>query len=70
MKILIEVEETQADFMLDLLSKFDFVKVDSNAEEISEEEQLFIENRLQHHLENKDKTILWDDLKIQLEKTL
>jgi hypothetical protein len=70
MKILIEVEETQADFMLDLLSKFDFVKVDSNAEEISEEEQLFIESRLQHHQKNKGKAILWDDLKIQLEKTL
>jgi hypothetical protein len=70
MRILIEVEEIQADFMLDLLSKFDFVKVNSNAEELSEEEQLFLENRLQHHLKNKEKAILWDDLKIQLEQTL
>jgi hypothetical protein len=70
MRILIEVEEIQADFMLDLLSKFDFVKVNSNAEELSEEEKLFLESRLQHHLKNKEKAILWDDLKIQLEQTL
>lgn len=70
MKILIEVENTEANFILELLSKFDFVKVNSKAEEISKEEQLFIENRLQNHSENKEKTVLWDDLKVQLDQTL
>ena len=70
MKILIDVEETQIDFMLDLLSKFDFVTFETNEDVLAEEEKTFIDNRLAHHLANKDKGVLWEDLKKQLEQSL
>jgi hypothetical protein len=70
MKLLIDVEEAQIDFMLDLLSKFDFVKIDTDDEELTEDEKGFIENRLLHHQENMDKAIRWEDLKNQLEQSL
>ena len=65
MKILIEVEDNEVDFMLELLSKFDFVKVEIH-DDLSEEEMLFIETRLQHHLENQDGAVSWDSLKKSL----
>lgn len=49
MKLLIDVEEAQIDFMLDLLSKFDFVKIDTDDEELTDDEKGFIESRLLHH---------------------
>jgi hypothetical protein len=65
MKILIEVEDNEVDFMLELLSKFDFVKVEIQ-DELSEEDMLFIETRLQHHLDNQDCAVSWDSLKKSL----
>jgi hypothetical protein len=65
MKILIEVKDNEVDFMLELLSKFDFVKVEIH-DELSEEEILFIETRLQHHLDNQDGAVSWADLKKSL----
>jgi hypothetical protein len=53
--------------MLELLSKFDFVKVEIH-DELSEEEILFIETRLQHHLDNQDGAVSWDSLKKSLLK--
>ncbi len=70
MKLLIDVEEIQMDFMLDLLSKFDFVKIDLDAEELTNEEKSFVESRLSHHHANMDKAVRWEDLKSQLEHTL
>jgi hypothetical protein len=66
MKILIDVEENQIDFMLDLLSKFDFVTFETPEQVLAEEEQNFIDDRLTHHLANKDKSVRWEDLKMQL----
>ena len=70
MKLLLDIEEEQIDFMLDLLSKFDFVKIEMEGDELTENEKVFIENRLRHHEANLDKSIRWEDLKIQLEHTL
>jgi hypothetical protein len=70
MKILIDVEENQIDFMLDLLSKFDFVTFETNDKILDEEEIAFIEYRLAHHLANPDKAVRWEDLKKQLEQSL
>ena len=70
MKILIDVEEAQIDFMLDLLSKFDFVSINTENVELANEEKDFIETRMAHHLANKDKAIRWEDLKQELEQTL
>jgi hypothetical protein len=65
MKILIQVEDSEADFILELLSKLDFVKIEI-FDELSEEETLFIETRLQHHLDNQDGAVGWDGLKKSL----
>ena len=70
MKLLIDVDEAQIDFMLDLLSKFDFVKIDTDADELTDEEKTFAENRILHHQKNMDKAIRWEDLKSQLEQAL
>jgi hypothetical protein len=70
MKILIDVEENQIDFMLDLLSKFDFVTFETPEQVLAEEEQNFIDDRLAHHLANKDKSVRWEDLKMQLTQSL
>ena len=70
MKLLLDIEEEQIDFMLDLLSKFDFVKIETEGDELAENEKVFIENRLRHHEANLDKSVRWEDLKIQLEHTL
>ena len=67
MKILIEVEDNEVDFMLELLSKFDFVKIEIH-EELTADETLFIETRLQHHLDNQDDAVSWDSLKKSLLK--
>lgn len=39
------------------------LEIEQNAPELSEEEKQFIDARLLHHAENKDKSVLWDDLK-------
>ncbi len=70
MKILIDVDENQIDFMLDLLSKFDFVTFETTEHTLSEEEKNFIDMRMAHHLANKDKSVRWEDLKTQLEQSL
>ena len=70
MKILIDVDENQIDFMLDLLSKFDFVTFETTEPTLSEEEKIFIDMRMSHHLANKDKSVRWEDLKTQLEQSL
>jgi hypothetical protein len=67
MKILIEVEDNEVDFMLKLLSKFDFAKVEIY-DELTEEETIFIKARLQHHLDNQDGAVSWDSLKKSLLK--
>jgi hypothetical protein len=66
MKLLLDIDETQIDFMLDLLSRFDFVTVETKGDELSSEEISFIEDRMAHHIANKDKSIYWEDLKNQL----
>ena len=70
MKILIDVAENQIDFMLDLLSKFDFVTFETNEHMLGDEEKDFIDNRMSHHLTNKEKSVRWEDLKKQLEQSL
>ena len=70
MKLLIDIEETQIDFMLDLLSKFDFVTVESDVHNLTDAEKQFIDKRIIHHRENLDKSIRWEDLKNQLESSL
>jgi hypothetical protein len=39
------------------------LEIEQNAPELSEEEKQFIDARLLHHAQNKDKSVLWDDLK-------
>jgi hypothetical protein len=70
MKLLIDIEDTQIDFMLDLLSRFDFVTIKTEDDELSEEEKKFIEYRLKHHEANKDKSVTWEDLKNRLTESL
>ena len=70
MKLVLTVQENRLNFLLELLNSLDFVKIDTEATELTFEEKQFIEARLLHHAENKDKSILWTDLKMQLEKTL
>lgn len=70
MKLLIDVEEAQIDFMLDLLSKFDFVTIDTDINNLTEQEKVFIDSRIKHHQMNLDKAVYWEDLKNQLEQTL
>jgi hypothetical protein len=52
---------------LELLNSFDFVAIENDAPELTFAEKQFIETRLLHHAQNKDKSILWSDLKLQLE---
>jgi hypothetical protein len=70
MRVVLTVEESRINFFLELLNSLDFVNIETNDTELTFEEKQFIEARLQHHAENKDKSILWTDLKKQLEQTL
>ena len=66
MKITIDVEESHANFLIELLTKLKFVTFLEMDEHITNEQRELIENRLAHHEENRDKAILWDDLKNKL----
>ncbi len=70
MRLVLTVNESRLNFFLELLNSLDFVNIEADAPELTFEEKQFIEARLQHHADNKDKSILWSDLKTQLEKTL
>jgi hypothetical protein len=70
MRLVLDIAEHRANFFLELLHTFDFVNIEADATELTFEEKQLIEARLQHHAENKDKSILWSDLKMKLEQTL
>jgi putative addiction module component (TIGR02574 family) len=66
MKITIHVEDSHADFLLELFSHLDFVTIEKEDGDISDAEKEFIEQRLAHHDANRDKAVSWDDLKKQI----
>jgi Putative addiction module component len=70
MRLTINVEDSRVNFFIELLKSLAFVTIETKEEEMSDEEKKFIEYRLAHHEANRDKAILWDDLKKQLEQTL
>ena len=72
MKITINVEDSHADFLMELLESLDYVSLEEydSATEISDAEKAFIEQRLAHHDAHRDKAVHWTDLKKQLEQTL
>ena len=67
MRLVLNIEDHRINFFLELLKSFDFVVIENDAPELTLAEKQFIDNRLLHHAQNKDKSILWDDLKLQLE---
>lgn len=66
MKIIINVENNRADFFIKLLENLKFVTIEEIIDEVTNDEKEFIEYRIAHHKANRDKAILWDDLKKQL----
>ncbi len=68
MRLVLNIDEHRINFFLELLNNLDFVSIENDAPELSFEEKQFIEDRLLHHIQNNDKSILWHDLKLQLEK--
>ncbi len=70
MRLTINVEDSRVNFLIELLKSLSFVTIETQGEEMSEEEKKFLEYRLAHHEANRDKAILWDDLKKQLEHSL
>jgi hypothetical protein len=69
MKLVLNIEDTRVSFFLELLSSLNFVTIEADTHELSEEEEAFIDARLLHHAQNKDKSVLWTDLKKQIEQT-
>lgn len=67
MRLVLNIEDRRINFFLELLNSFDFVAIENEAPELTLAEKQFIDNRLLHHAQNKDKSILWSDLKLQLE---
>jgi hypothetical protein len=67
MRLVLNIEEQRMHFFLELLNSFDFVAIENDAPELSFAEKQFIDARLQHHAQNKDTSILWNDLKLQLD---
>jgi hypothetical protein len=67
MRLVLNIEDQRMHFFLELLNSFDFVAIENDAPELTFAEKQFIDARLQHHAQNKDKSILWNDLKLQLE---
>ncbi|MBL7813529.1 MAG: hypothetical protein JNL70_00895 [Saprospiraceae bacterium] len=67
MRLVLNIEDHRINFFLELLNSLDFVAIEKDAPELTLAEKQFIDNRLLHHAQNKDKSILWSDLKLQLE---
>jgi hypothetical protein len=70
MKLVLNIEDARFSFFLELLNSLNFVTIEANEPELSAEEKDFIEARLLHHAQNRDKSILWTDLKKQIEQTV
>ena len=68
MRLTINVEDSRVNFLIELLKSLSFVTIETKEEEMTDEEKRFIEYRIAHHEANRDKAILWDDLKKQLEE--
>lgn len=66
MKLIIDVEDSHADFFIELLKNLKFVTIEKIYDEVTNDEKEFIEYRIAHHEANRDKAVLWDDLKKQL----
>ena len=67
MRLVLNIEQQRMPFFLELLNSFDFVDIETDAPELTLAEKQFIDNRLLHHAQNKDKSILWSDLKAQID---
>ncbi len=67
MKLTIHVEDEKADFFLELLSHLDFVTIEEiDIEEMTNAYRAFLDYRLAHGQANRDKVVLWKDLKKKL----
>ncbi len=69
MKILLNVEDTRANFLLELLASLSYVTIESEIEDISEEHKLILDKRLAEYEQNPNNLISWENVQAQLHKT-
>lgn len=69
MKILLNVEDTRANFLLELLASLSYVTIESEIEDISEEHKLILDKRLAEYEQNPNNVISWENVQAQLHKT-
>jgi hypothetical protein len=69
MKILVNVEDTRANFLLELLASLSFVTIETQIEDISEEHKRILDKRLAEYEQNPNNLISWEHVQSQLHKT-
>ena len=62
MKILVNVEDNRANFLLELLASLSFVTIEAQIEDISEEHKRVLDKRLAEYEQNPNNFISWEDV--------
>lgn len=70
MKFTIDVEDNHVDFLLELLQSLDYVSIEMDEQDISEEHKQLLEERIKAFEENPYQGIEWSEVKKKLHKSL